>query len=102
MLTTVGGFTPRSPVHDGSGLLDPKDAFKSLFVRGKVPVRGSIGVSAPSLPMPLGTPTTPSTIRLLPAPPAPDSSLIKLSGVCLTLSLAVRLMLFFPFSAACN
>ena len=45
MLTTVGGFTPRSPVHDGGGLLDPKDAFKSLFHRGKVPVRGSIGVS---------------------------------------------------------
>ena len=45
LLTTVGGFTPRSPVHDGGGLLDPKDAFKSLFVRGKVPVRGSIGVS---------------------------------------------------------
>ena len=45
VLTTVVGFTPRSPVHDGGGLLDPKDAFKSLFVRGKVPVRGSIGVS---------------------------------------------------------
>jgi len=44
-MTTVGGFTPRSPVHDGGGLLDPKDAFKSLFHRGKVPVRGSIGVS---------------------------------------------------------
>ena len=41
----MGGFTPRSPVHDGGGLLDPKDAFESLFVRGKVPVRGSIGVS---------------------------------------------------------
>ena len=38
-------LTPRSPVHDGGGLLDPKDAFKSLFVGGKVPVRGSIGVS---------------------------------------------------------
>jgi len=25
--------------------VDPKDAFKSLFHRGKVPVRGSIGVS---------------------------------------------------------
>ena len=37
--------TPRSPVHDGGGLLDPKDAFKSLFVGGKVPLRGSIGVS---------------------------------------------------------
>ena len=35
----------RSLVHDGGGLLDPKDAFKSLFVRGKVPLRGSIGVS---------------------------------------------------------
>ena len=32
-------------IHDGGGLLDPKDAFKSLFHRGKVPVRGSIGVS---------------------------------------------------------
>ena len=30
---------------DGGGLLDPKDALKSLFMRGKVPVRGSIGVS---------------------------------------------------------
>ena len=45
VLTTAGGFTPRSPVHDGGGLLDPKDAFKSLFVGGKVPLRGSIGVS---------------------------------------------------------
>ena len=41
----VGGFTPRGPTHDGGGLLDPKDAFKSLFLRGKVPMRGSIGVS---------------------------------------------------------
>ena len=46
--------------------------------------------------------TPPSTIRLLPAPPAPDSSLIKLSGACPTLSLADRLMLFSPFPAACN
>ena len=28
-----------------TGALDPKDAFKSLFHRGKAPVRGSIGVS---------------------------------------------------------
>ena len=44
-MTAVGGFTPRGPTHDGGGLLDPKDAFKSLFLRGKVPMRGSIGVS---------------------------------------------------------
>ena len=36
---------PLGPVHEGGGLVDPKGAFKSLFVGGKVPVRGSIGVS---------------------------------------------------------
>ena len=45
VVTAVGGFTPRGPTHDGGGLLDPKDAFKSIFLRGKVPVRGFIGVS---------------------------------------------------------
>ena len=45
VMTPVGGFTPRGPDHDGGGLLDPKDAFGSLFLRGKVPMRGSIGVS---------------------------------------------------------
>ena len=45
VMTAVGGFTPRGTDHDGGGLLDPKDAFKSLFLRGKVPMRGSIGVS---------------------------------------------------------
>ena len=44
-MTTAGDFTPRSPVHDGGGLLDLKDAFKSIFHRGKVSVRGSFGVS---------------------------------------------------------
>ena len=43
-MTAVGGFNPRGPTHDVGGLLDPKDAFKSLFLRGKVPMRGSIGV----------------------------------------------------------
>ena len=38
-MTPVGGFTSRGPDHDGGGLLDPKDAFKSLFLRGKVPMR---------------------------------------------------------------
>ena len=33
------------PTHDVGGLLDPKDAFKSLLLRGKVPMRGSSGVS---------------------------------------------------------
>ena len=93
VLTTVGGFTPRSLVHDGGGLLDPKDAFKPLFHRGKFPVRGSqaLGVapsaspskkasSAPSPPMLLGAPTALSTTRPSPTPPALGSSLIRLSG----------------------
>ena len=45
VMTTVGGFTPRSPDHDGGSLLDPEDAFKALFHQGEVPVRGTIGVS---------------------------------------------------------
>ena len=46
-MTAVCGFTPllRGPTHDSGGLLDLKDAFKSLFLCGKVPMRGSITVS---------------------------------------------------------
>ena len=70
-------------------------------------IRGSIGVtveegpSAPSLPMLLGTPTAPSTTRPSPAPEV-GSSLIRLSGACLTLWLVGLRMLFSPFSAICN
>ena len=43
--TVIAGQVKPIKTTDGGGLLDPKDAFKSLFVRGKVPLRGSIGVS---------------------------------------------------------
>ena len=35
---------PRGPDHDGGDLLDPNDTFKSLILRGKVSMRGSVGV----------------------------------------------------------
>ena len=58
--------------------------------------------TAPSPPMPLGTPTTLSTTRPLPAPPVLGSSLIRLSGACPMLLFVDLQMLFSPFSAACN
>ena len=45
LLTTVGGFTPRTPNYDGGGIFDPKDAINALFPRGTVPMRGSLGTS---------------------------------------------------------
>ena len=45
LLTTVGGFTPRTPNYDGGGIFDPKDAINALFPRSTVPMRGSLGTS---------------------------------------------------------
>ena len=88
--TIYYGFTTR---FDGGGLLDPNDAFKSLFHRGKAPGRGSIGVSveegllrsiAADAAGGLDCALYDKTLST-PTPPVLGSSLIKLSGACLTL-----------------
>ena len=91
VLTTVGGFTPPAARFTMAVASSTLRSLLSLFVGGKVPVRGSIGVSVEE-----------GLLRSVAADATGDSSLINLSGACPTLSLADRLMLFSPFSAACN
>ena len=45
IITTVGGFTPRSPDFDARGQLNPKDALCAIFDKGVPPMRGTIPTS---------------------------------------------------------
>ena len=45
IITTVGGFTPRSPDFDARGQLNPKDALCAIFDKGVPPIRGTIPTS---------------------------------------------------------